>query len=63
MLGDHFDPMLLLEAALDCLAVLSLDSHLDCDALALHANRDRGVLVHFQFPFGVEVGGAGAPPC
>lgn len=48
--GDHFDPMLLLEATGNCLAALSLDGNLNRDALALHADRDRGVLVHFHCP-------------
>lgn len=54
--GDHFDPVLLLEAAGDCLAVLSLDGYLNRDALALHANCDRGVLVHFHYPLLEGVG-------
>lgn len=48
--GDHFHPMLLLEAALDCLAGLSLHGHLDRVPLAAHLNRDCGGALHVRCP-------------
>lgn len=48
-LGQNLNPVFLFEAALDRLALLSLDDHLDRVAFAFELNRDREMLVHFHF--------------
>ena len=48
--GDHFHPMLLLEAALDRLTVLSLHGRFDRVTLGAHLDRDRGGFLHVRCP-------------
>jgi len=48
--------VLLLEALLERLAVLSLDGHLDRVAFAFNLHGQRKMLVHFKFPLFEEGG-------